>query len=283
VTRTGQLAPHSARAITLELPSGTIAALRADPSSGRATADVLLVPGFTGSKEDFVPVLDLLAAAGLRVTTIDLPGQFESRGPDEPAAYTPDHLATCLLQVIAELDGPVHLVGHSFGGLVARSAVISQPHAVADLVLMSSGPAAIGGARRERLEYLAPVLPVIGLPGVWAALQQGYAADPGYVPPGPELDAFLERRFLAGNPAMLLGMGAALAAEPDRVDELCATGIRTLVLHGANDDAWLPDVQREMALRLGAEYLMVEDAAHSPAAENPDATARALIEFWRAS
>lgn len=283
MSRTGQLAPHSARAITLELPSGPLAALRATPAGGPAVADALLIPGYTGSKEDFVPVLDRLAGAGLRVTAVDLPGQFESPGPDDPAAYAPAQLATCLLQAVAELDGPVHLVGHSFGGLVARAAVIAQPRAVADLVLMSSGPAAIGGVRRERLEDLAPALPVVGLTGIWAALQAGYASEPGYVAPGPGLEAFLEKRFLAGNPAMLMGMGDALRAEPDRVAELRAAGVRTLVLHGANDDAWLPDVQRDMAHRLGAEYAVVPGAAHSPAAENPDETVRALVEFWRAS
>jgi pimeloyl-ACP methyl ester carboxylesterase len=283
VSRTGQLAPHSARVITLELPSGPLAALRAAPAGGPAVADALLVPGYTGSKEDFVPVLDRLAGAGLRVTAVDLPGQFESPGPDDPAAYAPAQLAVCLLHAVAELDGPVHLVGHSFGGLVARAAVIAQPRAVVDLVLMSSGPAAIGGVRRERLEDLAPALPVVGLTGIWAALQAGYASEPGYVAPGPGLEAFLEKRFLAGNPAMLMGMGDALRAEPDRVAELRAAGVRTLVLHGANDDAWLPDVQRDMAHRLGAEYAVVPGAAHSPAAENPDETVRALVEFWRAS
>lgn len=53
-----------------------------------------------------------------------------------------------------------------------------------------------------------------------------------------------------------------------------------LVTHGDDDDAWPPSVQRKMARRLGAEYVVIPDAAHSPAVENPAATVRALLRFW---
>jgi pimeloyl-ACP methyl ester carboxylesterase len=260
--------------------SGPLATLQAgrDDDPG-----VLLVPGYTGSKEDFAPVLDVLVAAGLRVTSVDLPGQYESPGPDDPARYTPAALAVWVLELAEALGDVAHLVGHSFGGLVARAAVLAEPRRFGDLVLMSSGPAAIEGLRRVRIEQLAPILPAGGLPAVWTAMQAAFATEPGYVAPPADLGAFLELRFLAGRPAMLQGMGDALRAEPDRVAELRATGIRTLVVHGADDDAWPPEVQKEMAERLGAEYAVIPDAAHSPAAENPEATAHALLDFWRAS
>ena len=71
--------------------AGGIAAVRCGvPDAG----DVLLVPGFTGSKEDFAPLLEPLSASGWRVTAIDLPGQYESPGPSRRAAYTPAALTT---------------------------------------------------------------------------------------------------------------------------------------------------------------------------------------------
>ena len=165
---------------------------------------------------------------------------------------------------------------------MARSAVLARPDAFDSLVLMSSGPAAIGGGRRRRIEALEPILSAHGLAGVFEAAQAAEAADPSAVPTPPELAAFLRTRFLAGSPTMLKGMGDALRTEPDRVAELAATGVRTLVMHGADDDAWPPAVQHEMAGRLGAGYVVIPDAAHSCAVENPSATADALIEFWRA-
>ncbi len=55
---------------------------------------VLLLPGYTGSKEDFTPVLAPLAARGYRAVAVDGRGQHASDGPaDDEAAYAQDELA----------------------------------------------------------------------------------------------------------------------------------------------------------------------------------------------
>ncbi|SHF83281.1 Pimeloyl-ACP methyl ester carboxylesterase [Jatrophihabitans endophyticus] len=247
--------------------------------SGDTTAPpVLLVPGYTGSKEDFAPLLDPLADAGLRAVAIDLPGQFESPGLPPGSAYGVADLAAVVRAAGAALGPRVRLLGHSFGGLVCRAATIAAPQQVESLVLLSSGPAELGGARRALIELLEPVLAEGGLPGVYAALQSVSAVEPGTP---PELLTFLERRFVTGDPAMLSGMGSALRAEPDRVAELAATGVPVLVVHGADDDAWPPAAQQDMARRLGARYEVVPGAAHSAAVENPTALLRHLTDFWR--
>ena len=73
--------------------AGTIAALEALPPDGPVGPPVVLVPGYTGTKEDFAAVLPPLAAAGRHLVAIDQRGQFESAGPDSPDAYTVDALA----------------------------------------------------------------------------------------------------------------------------------------------------------------------------------------------
>ena len=87
-------------------------------------------------------------------------------------------------------------------------------------------------------------------------------------------------RMLASVPAGLLGMAEGLTGEPDRVEELRATGLPVLVLHGADDDAWAPAVQAGMAERLGARHVVVPGAVHSPAVENATATAEAMARFF---
>jgi pimeloyl-ACP methyl ester carboxylesterase len=260
--------------ITLEVPGGPIAALRAgDPDAPAA----LLVPGFTGSKEDFAPILEPLAAGGLCAVAIDLPGQYESSSRSD---YSVQALSADVRTAAAMLGGPVHLLGHSFGGFVARAAVIAEPARFGSLVLMDCGPVGIDGGRRARIERLRPVLMEQGMAAVYDAMTELAAAEPGYVPPAPAQEAFLRKRFLANDPTGLLSMGTAVVEEPDRVDELAGAGLPLLVLTGADDDTFAPEAQAEMAKRLGASYVQVPDAGHSPAVENPAATAAALINFW---
>lgn len=278
MSETSQLAVGAARRTTLEAAGHRIAALQSGPADA---PPVLLIPGYTGSKEDFGPILDPLGGAGFAVTAIDLPGQFESPGLPTPAEHAPDALAPIVGALVATLGPRVRLLGHSYGGLVARATVVAAPARFESVVLMSSGPAQLGGVRRVTMDDLEPVLAASGLPGLFAAMQEAAQADPAYTEPPPEVSEFLERRFLGGSPEMLQGMADALRSEPDRVDELAATGVPVLVAHGVDDDAWPPAEQRSMAQRLGARYEVIAGAAHSPAVENPAATVDVLVDFWR--
>jgi pimeloyl-ACP methyl ester carboxylesterase len=256
--------------LTFDVPGGPIAALSAGSADAPA---VLLVPGFTGSKEDFVPILSPIADAGLRPVAIDLPGQYESPGR---GSFSVDELGGDVRAVASLLGARVHLLGHSFGGFVARAAAIGGPAQFASLTLMDSGPVGIDGGRRARINRLRPVLVEHGMAAVYDAL----LAEPDYVAGTPAQEAFQRKRFLASDPDGLLAMGNAVIDEPDRVAELAAVGLRTLVLTGVDDDAFPPAAQADMARRLGARFVEIPDAAHSPAVENPAATAAALISFW---
>ncbi|MCW2777268.1 MAG: alpha/beta hydrolase fold protein [Frankiales bacterium] len=273
------LLPPGARPTVLDLPSGPLAAHVQEPS-GTARATVLLVPGFTGSKEDFRLLLPPLAEAGLRAVAVDQRGQYESPGPDDDAAYAVEALGAHLVEAARSLEAPVHLVGHSFGGLVSRAAVLQDPKAFASLVLMSSGPGALGGTRADMMQFLRPLVEQGGLPAVRAAVEAVEAEDPRAQAFSQDFRDFLRARFLASSQTGLLAMGDALLGEPDRVADLAAAGVRTLVLHGADDDAWTPASQADMAVRLGAEHVVVAGAAHSPAVENAPDTLAALLVFW---
>ena len=276
-----QILPHSAAPRFVSTPAGPLALLDTGPTPGSGQPPVLFVPGYTGSKEDFVPLLDPLADEGYRVVAVDQRGQYESPGVDDPEAYTVPVLARDVLAVIDDIGGPVHLVGHSFGGLVTRAAVIERRTAVVSLVLLDSGPGAIGGSRRDRINLLEPVLAHGGMAAVLAAMEQLAAGDPVWLAHPPELKQFLRQRFLASSEVGLKGMGYALRDEPDRVEELRATGVPLLVAYGEADDAWSPATQAAMADRLGAQQAVIPDAMHSPAVENPDELLRVLTSFWK--
>jgi pimeloyl-ACP methyl ester carboxylesterase len=93
-----QLADHDAEHRTFPGGAGPLAALDTGGEAVRGTA--LLVAGYTGSKEDFAPLLAPLAEAGYRVVAIDQRGQYESPGPDDPSAYSVEELAGDVLEVV---------------------------------------------------------------------------------------------------------------------------------------------------------------------------------------
>ena len=240
---------------------------------------MLLVPGYTGSKEDFLPILGPLARAGRRTLAIDLRGQHESGGPEDPAAYTIAALAKDVAAVLAGLGDGAHLVGHSFGGLVCRRVVLDGTRP-ASLTLLGSGPGALGGQRAALVELMRPVLDDGGVPALADAAAAADRANPKYAGVAPDVMAFLHQRLLNSPAAALRTMGQELIAASDETDDLRAAGVPVLVAHGETDDAWSPDEQRQMAQRLGSAYVSIPGSVHSPACEAPDETVRTLLEFW---
>jgi pimeloyl-ACP methyl ester carboxylesterase len=277
-----QLAEHDADHRTFAGGAGPLMAV--DTGGDGTTATVLLVAGYTGSKEDFAPLLRPLCESGYRAVALDQRGQYESPGPDDVEAYTVADLADDVVRVTRELveeaGGPIHLVGHSFGGIVCRAAVIADPSLFASYTLLGSGPSKLTGPRAELLTHLAPLLEAGGMQLVSDTLDQLAMTDPkAQAVPAPTR-AFLRERFLRNSPAGLRGMADAMASEPDRVDELAATGVPMLVAHGVGDDAWSPEVQADMARRLGVRHEVIEGSIHSPSIENPPRTLEILLDFW---
>ncbi|MEU5998614.1 alpha/beta hydrolase [Streptomyces sp. NPDC047197] len=270
--------PPGVDARRLQTARGDFAALDARPA-GQAKGTVLLLPGFTGSKEDFIALLRPVADAGYRAVAVDGRGQYESEGPEkDELPYAQDELAQDVLAQAEAVGGTPHLLGHSLGGQIARAAVLRVPApeaTFASLTLLSSGPAAISPSQQERATMLTDALAVLSMAEAWAAIQ---ALDP---PEETDLDGdALRERWLRHSPAQLIATGRQLCAEPDRVTELAAAPLPKHVVSGERDDTWPIAWMDEMAERLRAHRTVVTGAEHSPNTDRPAETAAALIAFW---
>jgi pimeloyl-ACP methyl ester carboxylesterase len=291
--------PEQVRSATLMTARGPFAILEALPTRGVThRRPALLVPGYTGSKENFLPILEPLAAAGRMVVAMDLRGQYQSEPAPDRAGYAPAELAADILAAAEAIGqgGSVHLVGHSLGGLLAREAVLQRSAGLTSLTLLGSGPDAIGGARAEALSEALALLDPTGsadaddrtalsniVRQAWHDMHEPQARAEGT---DEHVLAFLKERMLRTCPLHLIALARYLLGCDDRTDELAgvvAAGLATLVVYGENDDAWPPAVQDQMGRRLGAERSCIPGAAHSPAIDAPVTTAATLTGFWNAA
>ncbi len=217
-------------------------------------------------------------------------GQYESDPAPNRSGYALDQLGldiAAVAPVIAGDSGRVHLLGHSFGGLVARQAILSAPTSFLSLTLLCSGPGTMSGMRaralRDVLAYLKPAGDDVDQLGIligrlWERQFRPQAEAEGTP---PEIIEFLRTRALRSCPLGLAAMARHLLDCPDRTADLARIAkLPILVSYGENDDAWSPDIQDLMAKRIGAERICIPGAGHSPPVEAPETTAAMLTTFW---
>ncbi|MFJ7128106.1 alpha/beta fold hydrolase [Streptomyces sp. NPDC098101] len=273
--------PPRTRVRRLDTVRGPFAVLDAEPD-GERRGTVLLLPGYTGSKEDFLALLGPLTGAGYRAVAVDGRGQNDSPGPRGRAAYRRRALALdAVAQAAALGDGPVHLVGHSFGGLVARAAVAVAPDAFRSLTLLSSGVGRVSRPQRVRVRALRTGLALLSKDRVWRAMcwldSRGEEPDTSDV---PGLADFLLRRWNRTRIAQLRGAGRLLLDRKDGTEELLALRTPLHFAYGTDEMVWSTADLAAAAARTGAHHTVVAGAGHSPNVSHPEELTARLLCFW---
>jgi len=230
--------------------------------TGSAALPVLLLHELGGTSESWREVMALLAPTH-RVLAMDYRCAGRSEKPAAPFAL--EALADDAAAVIAHAGmGPVVVAGAALGSLVGVLLAGRHPALVRSLALfaisdeMSGRTAAYMTERaaRVRAEGMRPVMDASlanAFPEPFAAARTRYRSI-----------------YLANNPAGYASLSLALAGARLEQAVWDAVLVPTLVVSGARDFIWPPELGRRAAGRIaGARFAVLDEAGHFPHLQTP--------------
>ena len=272
--------PAHVRRVAFEAPSGTLAGL----SAGDVNAPrIVLVPGVTGSKEDFALMVPLLVGAGYRVDAYDLAGQYESAGagPErlDPPRERYDHelFVEDLLAVLAVGRTPAHVLGYSFAGTVAQLAAVRAPQLFASLTLLSTPPR-VGQTFAGTKSILGPLSRFTTGKQGGALMIWGLRRNLNKVP--EHRYRFVMSRLPSTRRDSVSDIVGLMRRTPDVRAEIAALPIPKLVVFGLHD-LWPSKTHRAYAAAIGAEAIEYA-SGHSPCEDAPHQLCRDFVRVIEA-
>jgi pimeloyl-ACP methyl ester carboxylesterase len=236
----------------LVLCSSAAAASAAAPS----IKNVILVHGAFADGSSWDKVIPLLQARGLTVTAVQNP--LSSLADDVAATK----------RAIAAQNGPVLLVGHSWGGAVISEA--GNDPKVAGLVFVAAGAPNAGQSFAEMSAgYPVP-------PGI-----QAVKADANHflsLPPAAVAQDFAQDLPRAQTDVMAVTQGAIAASAFTTKIHNAAWEIKpSWYIVARNDRMIEPDLERALARKLHAKTVEIE-SSHVPMLSQPERVAQVIID-----
>ncbi len=265
------------------LPRSTINALGIETSYYSAgdpqNETIVLLHGMSTSGDSFREIMHELAADYYLVAP-DLPGFGYT---EDTSPYILPHLVEWLAALVDALDlRPAHLVGHSFGGVVATGYSLSYPEDVQSQVLLAPAllvPQDFPGWMLQLSKYdFSQSVMEAGISASRLMLQRQIRA-PFYDPERLDPEVWKRReadyaRSRASGAAMRAVARHKLVAELPRLDR------PNCLIWGAEDPVVDPAGAQALAgLLPKVEYHLLPECGHAPQLEQTDQTAQIVRRF----
>jgi pimeloyl-ACP methyl ester carboxylesterase len=240
---------------------------------------VLLLHGIAAHAGNWRFTLAGLREAGFRAVAWNMPGMFLS---DPFLSATPraeDYAAVALALADALRLERFHLVGSSFGSLLAVCLAAQAPERVRTLSLIGASRGQRWKTAEERAAMLAMRQASIAGGGLALAATRWSAL---VAPRHAERVGELVRTMLAAADAPGLLPAAAASDVADALDWAGAVRAPTLVITGEEDVVNPPEVGRAIAAGIaGARFVMPRGVGHLPEIEAPAETLSLLLGHFR--
>jgi pimeloyl-ACP methyl ester carboxylesterase len=223
------------------------------------TPTVVLVHGGFADASFWVPVIEDLQSTNVPV--------LAPPNPLRGLAHDSEYLASFVNQI----DGPVLLVGHSYGGAVISVAGASTPNAVG-LVYVAAFALDEGESFGEIFGEFGET-PLVGAvrPSHYP-LANGETAVELTIAPELYREAFAADLSEADTRVLAVSQRPFAAIFDDRAEAAAWKSLPAWAVVATADKAIPPDAERHMARRAGADPIEV-DASHSIALSQPKAVA----------
>ncbi len=249
--------------------------------AGSPVGTAVFLHGLSGVAEVWGDTVDALGRGRPRCVALDQRGHGHS--PRPPGAYAAsDHLGD-LLDLVAQLDGPVRLVGHSMGARVAMLAAARHPEAFSSVVVVDIGPEA-WKANIDRTARLFAAMPE-SFPSREAALELGRLAGRG----DEWADRFVDWRLRAERDGTYTWLGSKDAlietvrvqrarnywGDWDRIE------LPALLVRGGDSKELRPRIVEQMRARNpGVRFCEIAGVGHNIPMEAPVELAAVIDAFW---
>lgn len=250
---------------------------------------LLVLHGGPGATHDYLEPIGGLAATGRRVIFYDQLGNGHSDHPHDPALWTVDLFKAELAEVRRALGlERVHILGQSWGGMLAMEYALTQPAGLASLIIADS-PASIpqwvaeANRLREQLPYaVQQTLLRHEAAGTTDSSEYQEAMGAFYLRHVCRLDPapdYVARTFqqITEHPEVYMTMNGpsefhviGTLRDWSIVDRLGEMRLPTLLLSGRYDEATpaiMETVQRGIP---GSEWVIFERSSHMPHAEETE-------------
>ena len=251
---------------------------------GEPLVPLVLLYGFPFDSGMWEDVVEELIDLGVPSIALDAPGFGQSEVPEgEPSL---DVAADAVIATLDELGvAQAVLAGLSMGGYIALATAARYGSRLAGLALLDTKASADSDeARANRLRVAEAALGEAGA----AAVAPMLTTLLGETALESEPDVVEEhRQWLAAAPPAGIAWGQrAMAARPARFEVLEDLSVPGLVIRGSEDvissQSEAEAMVRAIAANDGdAELVLIPNAGHMSATEDPGAVAEALAAFWR--
>ncbi|GAC1602357.1 MAG: hypothetical protein NVS3B21_30520 [Acidimicrobiales bacterium] len=241
----------------------------------------LFVHGSMGWGLDTFPNQRVLADAGYRIRILDRRG-FGASPPTERVDFERD-----AEDVVGLLDEPHHLVGQSYGAIVALLAAARRPESVLSLAVVEPGvfrlvPDIEAVARYvERLERVFADAPSMTPEQFWLRFVEAGGAVVGKPPPLSHDDLAAIRVTMGERPFWEADIPVQELADAQFPKLICTGGrVNATPRVRALAGAAYASACSALAIAIGGKLTTFESSGHNPQLDEPDEFNRTLLELW---